>query len=386
MREKVTSFTFIGLLAVFFLLVSVLPKDEMASVKENRPLAEMPEVSFNNIFFGNFTTDYETYLTDNVAYRSRFVDFGTKFEKLWGIERKEAEKVAPLADGKKLVLSNGKIMEVFKANPDVRKQYISVLNDYAKKLDSDMYIMIAPTQLEFDSSEYSHYADSQKETIDAIYSGLKGYKTVNVYDKLKANKDSYIYFRTDHHWTQRGAYLGYEAISKATGHTPTPLKDLTHNSRDGFLGYLYNQANAPEYSKYADTIEYFMPEENYTIAAQGPNEKGEIVDYTGKIYNIPPENTNPDYGLFMSGDHAFAKIETNNKNGKTALIIKDSYANAVLPLLTENYQTILVIDPRNYFGTLDDLKKEHKIDDCIIINYVFTSTFSDYVDNLNRIK
>ena len=92
MREKVTTITFLVLLAVFFLLVSVLPKDKMASVKENRPLAEMPEISFNNIFFGDFTTDYETYLTDNVAYRSHFVDFGTKFEKLWGIEKEESEK------------------------------------------------------------------------------------------------------------------------------------------------------------------------------------------------------------------------------------------------------------------------------------------------------
>ncbi len=385
MREKITSIIFALLLGVFFLFVIILPKDERASVKENRPLAEMPEVSFNNIFFGDFTTDYETYLTDNVGFRSYFVDFGSKFEKLWGIEREESEKIITLASGGKLVLSNGKIMEVFKANPHVRERYISILNEYAKKLDSNMYIMIAPTQLEFDSSQYRNYADSQKETIDAIYSGLKDYKTINVYDKLKESLDYYVYFRTDHHWTQRGAYLGYEAISKATGQTAIPFKALNHSSIDGFLGYLYNQANVPEYSKYADKIEYFTGEENYTVYARA-FENGEYVDYQPKIYTIPDGNSPPTYSIFMGGDHPFAKIETNNKNGKTALVIKDSYANAVLPFLTENYETILIIDPRSYFGTLDELKAEYEIDDCIVINYVFTSTFSDYVDNLERIK
>lgn len=385
MREKITTLTFTALLALFFVFVMILPKDERASVKENRPLAEMPETSLNNIFFGTFTTDYETFLTDNVGYRSYFVDFGTKFEKLWGIEKEESERVITLASGGKLVLSNGKIMEVFKANPDVRTRYISVLNEYAEKLDANMYIMLAPTQLEFDSSQYKNYADSQKETIDTIYSGLKGFSGINIYDKLKVNKNDYIYFRTDHHWTQRGAYLGYEAISEATGQTPVPLNELNHGSLDGFLGYLYNQANVPEYSKHADKIEYFMGEENYTILAKA-FENGEFVEYQPKIYTLPDGNNPPTYSLFMGGDHPFAKVETNNKNGKTALVIKDSYANAVLPILTENYETILVIDPRSYYGNLDDLKSEYEIDDCIVINYVFTSTFSDYVDNLEKIK
>lgn len=385
MREKITTFTFIALLGVFFLLVSVLPKDPRAEVKENRPLAQMPNGSLENIFLGTFTTDFETYITDNVAYRSYLVDFGTKFEKLWGIEREESEKVVTLASGGQLVLSDGKIMEVFKENPSVLEEYVSVLNEYGEKLEADMYIMLAPTQLEFDSSQYKNYADSQKETIDRIYSSLEGFKCVNVYDSLKENIDDYIYFRTDHHWTQRGAYLGYEALSKATNQTPVSLDSLKKNSAEGFLGYLYNQANVPQYSKYSDTIEYFTGEENYTVNARA-FENGKFVDYKTNIYAPPSGNNPPTYGIFMGGDHPFAEIETKNRNGRTALVIKDSYANAVLPLLTNNYERILVIDPRSFYGTLDDLKNEYEIDDCIVINYVFTSTFSDYVNNLKRIK
>lgn len=386
MREKITSAIFIAILFVFFLLVMVFPKDEMASIQENRPLAKMPDVSFKNIFAGSFTTDYETYLTDNVGFRSHFVNFGTKIENARGIQRKESGKIIDLANGGKLVLNDGKIMEVFKRNPGARESYISVLNDYSKSLDANMYLMLVPTQIEFDESKYRLLSDSEKETIDTVYTSLKGIKTVNVYDKLKANTNDYIYFKTDHHWTQRGAYLGYEAIMEKIGGNAVPLESLTHQKLSGFLGYLYNQANIPEYSKYADDIEYFEGDENYLILAKGPDENGKIVDYQSRIYCPPSGSAPPLYSLFMGGDHAFAKVTTNVKNGKTALIIKDSYANAVIPLLTNNYEKLIIIDPRSYYGTISDLTAEYKFDDCIVINYVFTTTATDYINNLERIK
>ncbi len=387
MREKITSAIFIAILAAFFLLVMVFPKDKQAEIKENRPLAKMPEVSVKNIFAGSFTTDYEDYLTDNVGFRSFFVDFGTAVENIRGFQPKESGKIIDLPSGGQLVLNEGKIMEIFKANPEAKESYISALKDYEKKIDANMYIMLVPTQIEFDKSQYRPMSDNESDTIRDIYGSLSGFKTVNVYDKLKANTDDYIYFRTDHHWTQRGAYLGYEAIMEAVGETPVPLKDLNHKKLKGFLGYLYNQANVPEYSKYADDIEYFEGEENYRVKAQGPDENKNIVEYGAFIY-CPPSDQNapPLYSTFMGGDHALSEVTTNVKNGKTALIIKDSYANAVIPLLCNNYEKLVIIDPRSYFGTIEDLTKEHDFDHCIVINYVFTTTATDYINNLNRIK
>lgn len=386
MREKITSAIFIIILAAFFALVMIFPKDEQASVQENRPLAEMPAVSAESILSGNFGPAYENYLTDNVGFRSYFVNFGSFIENLRGIQPKNMGRIVEVGSGK-LVLNDGKIMEVFSKNPEVREAYISVLNDYADKLGkkSDMYIMLVPTQIEFDESEYRTLSDSQKETIDYIYSALRGFKTVNVYDKLKANTDGYIYFRTDHHWTQRGAYFGYESLMEAAGQKAVPLDDMTNLKLSGFLGYLYNQANVPDYAKYADDIEYFESGENYTVAAKA-FENGELVEYSAMLYCPPTDGSAPKYSLFIGGDHAFAEIDTNNKNGKTALVIKDSYANAVLPLMTNNYEKIIVIDPRSYFADLTTLSEEYEIDDVFVINYVFTSTFSDYTDNLERIK
>ncbi|MBQ4629483.1 MAG: hypothetical protein IJB70_00635 [Clostridia bacterium] len=387
MKEKIVSIVFCIILVGFFALVVVMPHDEQASVQENRPLAQMPEVSANNIFFGTFTTDFEAYLTDNVAFRTKFVELGNKIEKMRGIQPKDTGIIVDLPSGTKLVLNDGKIMEVYKENPEAMKQYIDALNGYSEKFSdkSDLYVMIAPTQIEFDTSKYRALADSERATIDEVYSSLNNFKTVNVYDKLKANRGEYIYFRTDHHWTQRGAYYGYRSIMEAKGEDYVELKDMTMGKYSGFLGYLYNQANVREYSAYADEIEYFENGENYIVYAKGKDAEGKPVDYQASIYTPPAPDTAPTYGIFMGGDHDFAEINTNNKNGEVALVIKDSYANTVIPLLTNNYETILVVDPRSFGGTVTELYNQYEIDDIIFINYALSTTFPTISESIANI-
>lgn len=388
MREKITSAVFIAVLLSFFALVVICPKDMRASVQENRPLAEMPEISLKSLFNGDFSTGFETYLTDNVGLRSDFVNLGTKLEALRGIQKEEAGKITQLASGGSLAMTDGKIMEVFKRNPETEEIYINTINGYGQSFGNshNVYLMLAPTQIEFDTSEYNKLSDSEKTTIDNVYSSVKNIKTANAYDELKAHSDEYIYFRTDHHWTQRGAYYAYQSLMKTAGYEAVDINKLTIHTHSGFLGYLYNQANSPEYAKHADDIEYYSNGKNYEVNAKGPDENGNLVDYKSRIYCPPADGKAPLYSVFMGGDHAFCEINTDVKNGKCALVIKDSYANALLPLLTNNYEKILVIDPRNYFGTVTELTQTYEIDDILIINYVFDTTMADFIENLNRVK
>ena len=387
MYKKITIGAFLVSLLAFFTLVFIFPSDERASLKENRPLAEMPEFSLESLFEGQFTSQYETFLSDNVGLRSYFTALGSGIENTFGFTIEAQGQIVNLPSGSTLALHGGKIMEVFRQNDTVRNMYISTLNEYAKikPENTNMYVMLVPTQIEFDQSKYAELSDSQQYTITEIYNSLSGITPVNVYDSLKEHRDEYVYFRTDHHWTQRGAYLGYEAIAKAVGFEAVPLSDMGYNKRSNFLGYLYNQANVPGYSQYADDIEYFLPGENYDVAAS-LIENGEFVEYTAKIISPPAEGAPVTYGIFMGGDHAFAKINTNIKNGRTALVIKDSYANALVPFLTNHYENLIVIDPRNYYGTVTQLFSEYQIDDVFVINYAFSSTLEGYTSMLDGIR
>lgn len=386
MREKTVSFVFLIMILVFFTLV-LLPQDEMASVKENRPLAEMPEITLEKVLSGKFSTEYENYVNDNVSLRSKWVELGMEFEKIRGINLKNSEKIVDLINGMRLILSRGKIMEVYKEKPDVVQKYIDVLNRYSSDYSgkSDVYLMLVPTQIEFNDSQYSILADSQKKTINNIYSSLENVKTVNVYDKLKQHMNEYIYFRTDHHWTQRGGYYGYQALMEAKGEKAFPLEDMTIKKAGAFLGYLYNQANIDEYAQYADEIEYLEAGENYTVRSAG-FDNGVPFESQNKMYDIPAIGTGTNYNMFMGGDHQFAQIDTNIKNGQIALVIKDSYANTVIPLMTNNYEKIIVIDPRSYQGTVESIVDEYDVDDIIFINYTLTATLPNFIDSVEKIN
>ncbi len=385
MREKITSFVFVFVLLVCFSLI-LLPKDDAASAIENRPLAEMPTLTAEKVFSGDFSSEYETYVTDNIAFRSRFVKIGTALEKLRGYQKKDTGRIINFPTGTALVLNDGKIMEVYKDKPDATQKYIEVLNKYAEKFSgkTNLYLMLVPTQIEFDQSPYKDLSDSEKEMIDFVYSSLSDIQPVNVYDKLKRHTGEYIYFRTDHHWTQRGGHYGYQSFAEAKGFSPVPLDAMTAKKHSGFLGYLFNQANVDEYKKYADEIEYFEYGENYTVTVKG-YENGNPYTYPCKMYNPPAADGTVNYGLFMGGDHQFAEINTNNKNGSVALIIKDSYANTVIPFLANHYEKILVVDPRSFYSTVAALTEEYEIDDILFINYALSTTTWDVIDGIEKI-
>ena len=381
MYKKITIGAFALCLALFFVLAFLMPTDEQASVNENRPLAELPTLTWDSLLSGQFAADFEVYLSDNVGFRSVFTSLGSRIEKLRGIATRAKDQVINLSNGSTLALVDGKIMEVFHESPAVRDSYVAAINGVRGVLpeDTSMYLLLIPTQIEFDTSSYASLADSQKDTIDAVYGALEGVTGVNVYDRLSEHADEYIYFRTDHHWTQRGAYYGYAALMEATGEEALPLSEMKHESVSGFLGYLYNQANVPEYSEFADDIEYFTFGKNYDVWAS-IMENGEPVEYGAKVYYTSEYGGVANYGIFMGGDHSFSRVTTDVNNGKTALVIKDSYANALLPFLTAHYETVLVIDPRDYYGTVADVVSEYDVDDVIVVNYALSTTFSSIVD------
>ena len=78
--NKITTFTFVGFIAVFFLLLIVMPKAEFSEM-ENRNLAQMPKFTFERLFNGKFTSEFEEYVTDQFAFRDAWVGMKYFFEK-----------------------------------------------------------------------------------------------------------------------------------------------------------------------------------------------------------------------------------------------------------------------------------------------------------------
>lgn len=272
----------------------------------------------------------------------------------------------------------------------------SSLEYYADSINSlnaclpnvQVYAMFCPTSIEFNApAKYQAGIRSQLRAMNYAYSKLDlGIVPVNTWSALYEHRDEYLYFRTDHHWTQRGAYYGYRAFCEAAGLTPNELSDYETGFVDGFVGTMYSftakYAQSERLLNNPDSVEYFMPLNSATLTAYpdatmtGGVTRSVIASpsYAAKL------NRSSKYLMFLWGDTPLVHIVSDTvKNGRVLIVIKESYGNALVPFLTDHFEEIYAIDPREFNGdgepTLNivDFAKEHGATDFLFVNYAFSA-------------
>lgn len=378
MRLKTAMCVFVTMLATLTLGIACSAKDASANTSLYAKETVLHSATHKNPYNGDLFSKNKTPSAGN-QFRTNYIQVNSAIKDVLS----SRGQIVNLSNGTELVLKNNKIMVAYKNNFDATNEYIEVLNMYSRMLSGkhNIYAMLIPTQIEFDTSKFKRLSDSQKDNIDYIYASLDNITTVNVYDALKSHSKEYLYFKTDHHWTQRGGYYGYKAFIEAKGENAVPIEVMKRNTISGFQGYLYNETKAPHFDNIFDEIEYFDLGENYPVTIKGV-ENGKEFEYQKHIYSVPQNIDDADYGVFMDGDHQYAEINTNIKNGKVALVIKDSYANAVIPFLTMHYEKIMVVDPRSYTGSVTALTNECHVDDIIFINNATVPTLELFIENM----
>ena len=388
-------------------LILALPGDPDSVLSENRTPATLMPITAQTLKSGEVASNFEEFLGDNMWLRSALISTAGRISRAKGIDS-SLGKIVPInkdigteaTQKASLLVSNDAVMEVFIKNPSAEKKYVEMLDALAAEFpDKKIYSMIVPTQLAFCEPVYSNIQDSQKESIDYIYSHSgERINKIDVYGMLADNKDKYLYFRTDHHWTVMGAYYGYCAFLKAASgdadykistekkDNPFELEEfenivpdgLEKNTISGFYGSLYAQADAPALSP--DTVEWYntAPDEKVTVNHYG-FEDGKPISYDGKLFDTAKKN----YSVFLSGDHQLSVIDNARvNNGKTILIIKDSYTNAFASWLITNYSRIVLLDPRAYRGGIGDVVEKYNPEEIMVMNYIFTTTFEDYSETI----
>ena len=83
------------------------------------------------------------------------------------------------------------------------------------------------------------------------------------------------------------------------------------------------------------------------------------------------------YDLFLDGNHPLVEIENVNvNNDKKLLMIKDSYANSFVEILTPFFSEIVMLDPRYYYDDIEELISEKEFTDIIYL-YNSNTFFQD---------
>ena len=196
----------------------------------------------------------------------------------------------------------------------------------------------------------------------------KRVNTVNVFDALSAHKKEYIYFRTDHHWTQLGAYYGYQEYCKSMGYSTKPLSNYQKMDFPEFYGTFYFFMNRPESLKgHPDQVTAYQGSMNtmkYTDS-KGNLQEGKLINDASQML---PGNK---YNCFMLGDHGYVEIHNEGApRKKSILVLKDSYGNAFVPLLAQDYRDVYVVDYRHYQGNASSLIQEKGIEEILFLNNI----------------
>ena len=213
------------------------------------------------------------------------------------------------------------------------------------------------------------FAD-QKAAEQKIIGYMNGnVKSVALYDALLAHRTEYIYFRTDHHWTATGAYYAYEQFCKAKGITPTPISSYKVDEYDGFLGTFYRDSSQnATMGANPDKVVAYHPLSTEATMDYGDSENASLT--RGKIiYDESDAPASLKYGAFITGDNAYSIINNPDvTNGSSCIVVKESFGNAIVPFLTDHYQTIYVLDYRYWKGSISQFAQSKGVQDVLFVN------------------
>ena len=221
--------------------------------------------------------------------------------------------------------------------------------------------------------------NDQGKVLDDMASVMYGdVNYINLRSTFEKHKGEYLFFKSDFHWTQLGAYYTYCEYAKSIGLTPTPLSAFEDRVlTTEFIGLTNIYAQDERVNTFYDTLHAYMPRKKHTYTIYYDAEKNIKGQYDTCVHtNIET------YSCFLIGDQPYAEIVVpENDQSKVVLVIKESSGNAFVPFLIEHYGKIIVIDPRHIEIDIRPLVKNEGVDDIILFATASTSNGDAYCNH-----
>ncbi len=354
--KKAHIYTTVILIFLFFglCIANVLICGDDFSENENRYLAKFPDVSLKSLADGNFMKDFDSYACDRFIFRDFFVSFKA------GLERISLKK----ENNGVYFGKDGYLIPVFNKNEEITDKNINAIKKLCETEKFRTTLCVVPTAFEVkkDKLPVFAYNNDEKKTLDKINNAFKEEKieVVKPLNLLSLYKDEYIYYKTDHHQTAKGGYLMYRCLSEALGYTP--FNENAFNIKTvskSFYGTSWSKA----------MTDGFGPDE---IQVYEHKQKKKITIDKGSLYDYSKLKTKDKYAFFLGGNNGLVKIKSSVGNGKKLAIIKDSYANNIVPFLVNHFEEIYFIDLRYFNEDIFEVFYKNNIRDVAVLCGVTT--------------
>lgn len=406
-----------------------LPLRPTYSEAEKRELTKFPEFSVAALLDGSYFNGISTWYSDTFPFREMFINANSKIKSFYGIGDSISGFVDEIGDDipivpemptggeavtqplatdpptteapdridesliqklSSIIIVDNAAYEYYSFIRSTADGYAATVNRAANALKdkSRVFCVVIPTSIDItldDGIRKNVSSTSQNDAINYIYSVMSPeVAKIKLYEPLRAHRDEYIYFRTDHHWTALGAYYAYCEYAVAAGLTPAPLSAFEEKQYDNFVGAFYNDSGKdPALEKEPDTVYAYKPIGN--VKLEFTDRKGNKTNWP-IISDVSGWSRGSKYSTFIGGDQPYTHIVNSDiTDGSSCLVIKESFGNAMVPFLTANYSAVHVIDYRYWKGDINEFAKENGIDDVIFLNNISATRNKSLMNTLSVI-
>lgn len=344
--NQVTLYSFLSLVFVIGILNLFSPVSEFSD-NENRPLGQFPTFSFERLFEGKYISEFETYIQDQFIMRDNWIVIkALSNQALLKIENNGVY----MADDYQL------IKQFMFFNEERLKNNINYIN----RLETPTSLMIVPTASEIDKKQLPRFSYNTNQADLLAYAKKQVGPNIQFIDMLSMmeNKTD-SYFKTDHHWNAKGAYIGYQSFIESQNQVPIDYTFVKVS--DNFKGTLFSKSG----------LFYYPTDEIYAAKELKDMEVSVLFEDGGRHNRVYFEENlaiKDQYTYFLDGNHAYVEILNENaSNDDTLLVVKDSYAHIMVPYLASHYKRIIMVDLRYYRFPLSALIKDEAVDHTLVL-------------------
>ncbi|RRC93634.1 hypothetical protein EII25_01640 [Erysipelotrichaceae bacterium OH741_COT-311] len=348
MKKRINIWTnvlFVGFLC-FVSIFNLFGKNKTFSDNENRFLQQFPTLSLKSIQKGEFSLKFELWVQDQFVFRDTWIMVNTAMNMAMG--KIENNNVYFGKDG--YLIGRFFYDEYKKVDSNIES-----INNFKYPA----YVMLIPSSAEVNKDKLPNFAynSNQKVLEDYIVSKLQSQHTpISISDALSNCQD--CFYRTDHHWNLKGANVAYTSFIKALGDQPIEylFKEVSTNFKGTMLSKSGVFWNEPDHLQSVELLE------NLDVKVTIGEQEYDSLFFKNRL------NEKDQYAYYLDGNHPIVNIENrNNPDGNHLLVIKDSFAHALVPMLVPHFHKITMIDLRYYKNSVSEYIQTENINDIIVM-------------------
>ena len=273
----------------------------------NESQITVPQLFKQNKLNEHILDDSESYVSQNYGLRNAFLELYTSLQQKI-FQTSAVENVVVGRDG---FLYFADTMDDYLGVRQLSEREVfqivhtlELIQEYVTSQNGQFLFVVAPNKNSlYDYLPYYYVKQSEKKPVQAVFAQLDKVNYVNLFDVF-FGQEEILYYKTDSHWNNQGAYLVYQTIL-----------DIFEKDYDG--SYQFHASGLMK----GDLYHMLYPD-------RGANEKtvtaDKVKNYT---YLTQTRSTEQNY------------IESYNEKAQGSLLMfRDSFANNLIDYFSDSYQ------------------------------------------------